>query len=281
MDEQPRVRRRSLVLLLTALLPALLSAGTASAHSPPGGPGATDAARAAPDTTEPAIRGPEELRRRLREILRDPSLARAHVGLVVQVAETGRVLFERAPHRRFVPASNTKIVTGAVALHELGPGHRWETRLLATGPVDDGGTLRGDLWVVGGGDPLLTRDDLGKLIERLRGAGIGRVEGDLIGDGRRFPPPIWGNGWMWTDTYSGWGAGVSALRLHPGRVRASLLPGSSLGDSARLVLRSGGPLPAIRNRVRTGAPGSDVRLDFVPDPRDEPVALEGWIPLDA
>ncbi len=224
--------------------------------------------------------GPAELRRRLQRLLRDPSLARAHVGLVVQVAETGRILFERSPHRRFVPASNTKIVTGAVALHELGPGHRWETRLRAAGPVRDS-TLRGDLWVVGGGDPLLRREDLGTLAGRLREAGVRSVSGDLVGDGRRFPAPQWGSGWTWGDTFSGWGAGISGLRLHPGRVRASLLPGPSLGDSARLVLRSGGPLPGIRNRVRTGAPGSDARLDFVPDPRYEPASLEGWVPADA
>lgn len=224
--------------------------------------------------------GPEELRRRLRRILREPSLTRAHVGLVVQVAETGRVLFERAPHRRFVPASNTKIVTGAVALHQLGADHRWETRLVATGPIGDG-TLQGDLWVVGGGDPLLEREDLGRLADRLREAGVRRVTGDLVGDGRRYPAPQWGSGWMWTDVYSGWGAGISSLRLQPGRIRASLLPGPSLGDSARLVLRSGGPLPTVRNRVRTGAPGSDARFDFVPDPRFEPPSLEGWIPADA
>lgn len=288
MDEQPRIRHQPLVLLLTPLLlAALLPAAAVPAAPAPAasaGPQAGEsAAREAPtraDTLEEAVSGPEELRRRLRRIVRDPSLARAHVGLVVQVAETGRILFERAPHRRFVPASNTKIVTGAVALHQLGADHRWETRLVATGPISDG-TLRGDLWVVGGGDPLLDREDLGGLVDRLREAGVRSVEGDLVGDGRRYPAPQWGSGWMWTDVYSGWGAGISALRLDPGRVRASVVPGPSLGDSARLVLRSGGPLPTIRNRARTGAPGSDVRLDFVPDPRFEPPALEGWIPSDA
>ncbi len=287
MDEQSRVRRQLLVLLLIPLLlAALLPAAAPAAPAPAAGagfPAEQPAARDAPartDTLEEAVDGPGELRRRLRRILREPSLTRAHVGLVVQVAETGRILFERAPHRRFIPASNTKIVTGAVALHRLGAGHRWETRLVATGPIRDG-TLRGDLWVVGGGDPHLERQDLGALADRLRRAGVRRVSGDLVGDGRRYPGPQWGSGWMWTDVYSGWGAGISALRLHPGRIRASLLPGPSLGDSARLVLRSGGPLPTIRNRARTGPPGSEVRLDFVPDPRFDPPALEGWVPAEA
>lgn len=296
MDAQPRVRGRSLVLLLTALLPAaLLPAGASPAEAARGAggtarPGAgavapSGAVQAAGDTApdgglDRRGAGPEELRRRLRRLLDDPVLSRAHVGLVVTVAETGRVLYERAPHRRFVPASNAKLFTAAAALHELGPDHRWTTRLVATGPIRDG-TLDGDLWLVGGGDPRLTRDDLAALSRRLREAGIRRVEGDLVGDGRRFPPPQWGSGWTWSDTYAGWGAGVSALRLYPGRVRAGLVPGARPGDTARLVLRRGGPLPAIRNRVRTGAPGSDVRLDWVPAPRDRPVALEGWIPAGA
>lgn len=293
MDEQPGVRSQPLVLPLKALLLAtLLPAGAV-----PGGPGgASPATTAAPgfssdtthrDTTPEAAlpdpgpaAGPGQLGRRLRRLLDDPSLARAHVGLVVQVAESGHVLFERAPHRRFVPASNAKLVTAAAALHELGPGHRWETRLAASGPIR-GDTLGGDLWVVGGGDPALTRADLGTLARRLREAGVRHVDGDLVGDGRRFPPPQWGAGWTWGDTYAGWGAGVSALRLHPGRIRASLVPGDAPGDSTRLVLRRNGPLPAIRNRARTAPPGSDARLDFVPDPPREPVALQGWIPSDA
>ena len=219
-----------------------------------------------------------DLAESLQRIIDDPALVRAHVGLAVQIAETGEVLFENEAEKRFVPASNTKIVTAAVALDALGPDHRWTTRLVADGPVRDG-VLAGDLWVVGGGDPLLSRTDLSGWIQSLRDAGIRRIDGDLVGDDRVFEEGQWGEGWMWDDLFGGWAAGVSGLQLHPNTVRAWLIPGRELGDAARIELRGASPPLPIDNRVRTGAPGSEIRLHFLPPPEGGDVRLEGWVPV--
>ena len=90
-----------------------------------------------------------------------------------------------------IPASALKIVTAAVAAERLGWSHRFETRLEADGPVVDGALL-GDLIVVGSGDPTINAQDLrtAPLFEAwadvLRGAGIRRVDGRLIGDDNAF-----------------------------------------------------------------------------------------------
>jgi D-alanyl-D-alanine carboxypeptidase/D-alanyl-D-alanine-endopeptidase (penicillin-binding protein 4) len=215
---------------------------------------------------------------RLDRIVSDPALIRAHVGLAVQVAETGDVLYEKEAEKRFVPASNTKIVTAAVALDALPPRFRWTTRIVADGPVRDG-SLQGDLWIIGGGDPVLSRSDVAGWTAILNKAGIKRIDGDIIGDDRVFEDGQWGNGWMWNDVYGGWATGISGLQLHPNTVRAYLIPGPTLGDEARMELRGGGPDLPIENRVLTGAPGSEVRLEFLPPPEGGDVRLEGWVPL--
>ena len=225
-----------------------------------------------------AVRTPDQLAERLDRILADPALARAHVGLTVQVAETGEVLYERAGEKRFTPASNTKLLTGAFALDALGPDFRWTTRLVADGPIE-GGALEGDLWIVGGGDPSLSRDALAAWTSELRSAGIRRVTGDVIADDRVFDEPQWGEGWMWDDLFGGWSAGVTGLQLSPNTVRALVAPGPRLGDTTRLVYRDEGPRLPIVNRVLTGAPGSDARLQFVPPAEGGPVELRGWVPL--
>ena len=207
-------------------------------------------------------------------------MARAHVGLVVQVAETGEILYERDGEKRFTPASNTKLVTGAVALDALGPAYRWTTRLVADGAVG-GGVLEGDLWVIGGGDPSLERERLDEWVAALREAGIRQIRGDVIGDDRIFSHPQWGRGWMWDDLFGGWSAGVTGLQLAPNTVRAAVVSGEAPGDPTRLVYRDEGPPLPIDNRVRTGAPGSDARLAVVPDDRGGPVQLRGWVPLAA
>lgn len=269
-DRTPRrtpVARVALALLLAGgAWPA--AAQEPARPLPPGGAVATP------------IREASGLAARLDRLLADPALQRAHVGLSVQVAETGEVLYENEAEKRFVPASNTKLVTAAVALHALGPDFRWTTRLVADGPVREG-VLAGDLWIVGGGDPLLDRTVVDAWPDLLRKAGIRRVSGALIGDDRAFEPWQWSEGWMWDDLYGGWAAGVSALQLHPNTVRARLVPAATLGEPALLLLPDGIPPPPLENRVRTGAPGSEVRLRFLPPPEGGPVWLTGWIPLGA
>jgi D-alanyl-D-alanine carboxypeptidase/D-alanyl-D-alanine-endopeptidase (penicillin-binding protein 4) len=239
---------------------------------------AQQAARA-PDTVRRADRDLELLQDNLRQLLSDPALSRAHVGLIVQAAGSGEVLFQAGAEKRYTAASTAKLVTGAVALHHLGGTYLWETRLLAGGAVADG-TLDGDLWVIGGGDPRVERDRLREWAAAVRGAGIRRIRGDLVGDDRAFEGPIWGRGWMWDDLFGGWAAGVSALQLSPASVPGELRPGTEPGDPARLrILESGTDFP-IRNGVRTGAPRSDIRLAFEPAPDGRSVTLEGWIPSD-
>ncbi|MFQ5688838.1 MAG: D-alanyl-D-alanine carboxypeptidase/D-alanyl-D-alanine-endopeptidase [Gemmatimonadota bacterium] len=220
-----------------------------------------------------------ELRTRLERLLADPALLRAHVGLMVQVAGSGRILFERNAEKRFTAASTTKLVTGAVALHRLGAAYRWHTRLLSSGPIL-GDTLLGDLWVVGGGDPTIGPATLRRWAGAVKRAGIRRIAGRVIGDDRAFDPLPWGRGWMWDDLYASWSGGVSALELTPSVISAELEPGSRVGDAARFRVADPGAIPPIANRVRTGPPGSERRLRFRPRPGQDSVRLEGWVPSD-
>ncbi len=220
-----------------------------------------------------------QLRASLEEILGDLALARAHVGLIVVSAESGQVLFRHNAERRFVTASTNKLVTGAVALHRLGANHRWETVVRAVGRLS-GGTLEGDLHVVGGGDPLLRRETIETMARSVRAAGITRIGGDVVGDDRAFAGPPWGRGWMWDDLYGSFAAGVSALQVSPARIPAELRPGANLGDPASFAILEPGTKLPIRSEVLTGPPGSELELEYLPDGPAAGVVLAGWIPID-
>lgn len=119
-------------------------------------------------------------------------------GLLVVDAESGRTLCARAPGRPLPLASNMKMFTTAAALSLLGPEHRIPTKLFATGPIDSEGTLHGDLYLRGGGDPMLGTPafygryfgGLGTNLLALRrqvvAAGIEKVEGRLYADDTIF-----------------------------------------------------------------------------------------------
>lgn len=77
------------------------------------------------------------------------------------------------------PASVTKTLTAFYGLQVLGPNYRFVTRILTNGPMV-GGTLQGDLILMGGGDPDLRTDDLAQLAKQVRASGITRVDGRLL-----------------------------------------------------------------------------------------------------
>ncbi len=85
------------------------------------------------------------------------------------------------------PASAMKLVTTLAALDILGPAHRWTTSVLADARPDNG-TLHGNLYLLGGGEPNLSWQRLGALLRTLRGSGILTIGGDLVLDRALFQP---------------------------------------------------------------------------------------------
>jgi D-alanyl-D-alanine carboxypeptidase/D-alanyl-D-alanine-endopeptidase (penicillin-binding protein 4) len=111
---------------------------------------------------------------------------KARSGLQVVDLQTGEEVFARDADTLFNPASTMKVVTAAAALHHLGPAYRWSTDLVTDGEIDPSGTLRGDLYVVGHGDPTFGPGDLYELVSDLRLHGVRRIEGSVHFDDTWF-----------------------------------------------------------------------------------------------
>ena len=197
----------------------------------------------------------------------------------------GHVLYERNPRSLVMPASNMKIVTMAVAAEVLGWNHRFETRLVAEGEVRDG-TLHGDLRVIGGGDPSIASVDFGPSplfldwARVLRGAGITRVTGRVIGDDNAFDDESLGSGWAWDYLAFGYAAPVSALQYNEGVALLRLRPGLKEGEPAELVASPPGHGLDIRNTVRTGAAdSSNGNVDLSRLPGQRTLRVGGTVPL--
>jgi len=109
----------------------------------------------------------------------------ARVSALVVRLGNDQALAALHPGLALTPASVSKLYVTAAAFDEWGPAHRFETRLLATGPVN-GHTLHGDLVFAGAGDPAFTSPQLFALVRRLAARGIQRVDGDLVVDASRF-----------------------------------------------------------------------------------------------
>lgn len=115
---------------------------------------------------------------KIQSLLRGPLLRRGVTGLFVADARTGEPLFAVNADDPLNPASNVKMISTATALELLGPEFRYPTRVLGPDPV--GGTIKGDVYLLGSHDPTLAVADFDQLAASLAARGITRIEGDLL-----------------------------------------------------------------------------------------------------
>ena len=206
-----------------------------------------------------------ELRRVVDSMVADPHFRSAHFGILVVDPDRGDTLYSHNAGKLFMPASNQKILTGAVALHLLGPSYRWVTTVAASGPIENG-VLRGDLVVVGTGDPSVSDHMSGDAMAPLRAMadslvarGVRRVTGSLVKGGDAFPDASLGFGWSWDDLDFAYSAGVDELTFNEGFSRVVVRGASEVGATPTASTRPARTVPGVRVWARTVAAGATVR----------------------
>jgi D-alanyl-D-alanine carboxypeptidase/D-alanyl-D-alanine-endopeptidase (penicillin-binding protein 4) len=239
-----------------------------------------------------AAPGPETvaaLRERIWAHVTQPRFARAHWGIHLVSLETGRVLFTANADKWFVPASTTKLFTGALALDVLGPDFRIRTSLYAAARPDAHGTLRGDLRLYGRGDPGFLVGAAGgdwdralaPLVEAAVRAGLKQVQGGLVADASYFRGPAVGSGWEYDDLTWYYGAEVSALSLNNNALEVVARPAARAGLPAEVFLYPSTAFVSVSNRLLTVAAGGPRRVSLWREPRANVVHVRGTLPLDA
>lgn len=149
-------------------------------------------------------------------------LPNATVGIIVQDAKSGKVIYEQNSNKHFLPASTTKLFTAAAALKYLGPNYQYETALYYQ--------PKGDLSIKFNGDPSLTFGDLQRLLAALSQAQISKISGDLWIDDSIFEGPMYAPGWGSDDTPWYHGAPVSAIILDRNQFGVTLQPADIIGS---------------------------------------------------
>ncbi len=118
-----------------------------------------------------------------------PGLAKARIAFAVRDLASGQDLVSHDGERRMTIASNAKLLTSVAALAGLGGGFRWRTAVFAE-PPDDKGTVAGDLYLRGRGDPTLSVAALEELAADVAGRGVRTIEGRLVLDTTYFDGAI-------------------------------------------------------------------------------------------
>lgn len=190
----------------------------------------------------------------------------ATVSIYAVHSETGEVLIDQNSDLSLIPSSCMKIATTGAALHLLDPKSRFKTDLEYDGYIDAMGTLRGNLYITGGGDPCLGSNRIqgslpwNKQIETWADAiekkGIKKIKGTIIGDASHWEKALAAPSWSWEDLGNYYGAGACALSFHENCYALFFQPGNQIGEKTT-ILRTEPPIQlAFQNEVTTGPKGS-------------------------
>ena len=181
---------RRLMGWLILIVPAMMSAQTLQ--------------YAAPDTVGEdtakvvAMPWPQRVQMQIDSLLRNPMFETSQVGLMVYDLTADSTLYRYGERQMLRPASTMKLVTAIAAIDRLGGSYQFKTELCYTGRVSDG-TLEGDVYCVGGMDPLFNSDDMKALVESLRKMGVDTLRGHLYADKSMKNLDLLGEGWCWDD----------------------------------------------------------------------------------
>jgi D-alanyl-D-alanine carboxypeptidase/D-alanyl-D-alanine-endopeptidase (penicillin-binding protein 4) len=112
----------------------------------------------------------------------------------ISVGEAGAYLYEHAGAAPRTPASNEKLLLSMALLDTLGPGFRIVTHA-GSRAAATGGTLKGDLWILGRGDPSIGRATMTALARRIADSGVQRITGRVMGATTYFRRDWDATGW--------------------------------------------------------------------------------------
>lgn len=221
---------------------------------------------------------------------KDAGLKHAAWAVCVQKADDGTTIAEYNSEMSLMPASTMKIATTAAALSLLGSAFTFETRIQYTGTIDSTGTLHGDLFITGGGDPTigskrfgeasLLDSVFGSIYETLRSKNIRAVDGRLVCDASIFDYDPAVPEWSWEDIGNYYAAGACGLNVNENYYRVYFDAGAAVDDSARVV-RMEPVMPDLEfhNFVRTGKAGSGDNVIIYGSPFTTLRIMEGTVPL--
>jgi D-alanyl-D-alanine carboxypeptidase/D-alanyl-D-alanine-endopeptidase (penicillin-binding protein 4) len=189
-------------------------------------------------------------------------------GVMVVSLTRGDTLFARNAGEMMLPASTMKLFSTAAALDRFGPEYTFSTDVLRDQTVGPDGTLSGNIYLRGDGDPSMSSRfwndanlPMNTLARSIATAGVKHVKGDLVYDASAFDDQTIPDGWKTSYLGAAYAARVSALSLNENLVwvvvqpegrtaRVTLEPATStipVNSSVRVVGGRGGRISAHRS----------------------------------
>lgn len=185
-----------------------------------------------------------ELEKSIVAVQKESGMKHGILAVSVYNVTKGKALYGYNQQLALTPGSVVKLFTTGTGFSRLGSNFRFTTKVAIRGEVDRDGVLRGNVYIIGGGDPLLgsyryrqtSPDSLFDGWTRsLKKKGVKRIEGRVCYYTGVFDEQPLHDSWLWGDVGNYYGAGVSGLNFHENMYFVYFNPGTKLGYPASAV----------------------------------------------
>jgi len=201
------------------------------------------------------------------------------VGVAVTDVASGTEIYAQGGDEQLNPASNTKIVTAAVALKVLGPEFEFATSLHGKW---DGNTIHGPIYIKGHADPFLSTADLWQMVREVKAMGIRRVEAGVVVDDTYFDDQNLPFAFdQQPDEDNKFRAPVGAVSLNHNALSVTIRPASQGMTRAHVVLDPPGYAVLTNDTVTVGQGAHNPKISCQTFEDRTRVRVWGQVPLGA
>ena len=230
------------------------------------------------------------LQKTVTDLSKEASMKHASLSVCVYNLQNKSQVYAYNSQQSMTPASVTKLLTTAAGFEKMGSDFRFKTTLAYSGTLEKNGTLHGDIYIIGGGDPVLgsyryrqTMPDsvFAEWAKAVASAGIKAVNGRVLYDASIFDGQQLHDSWQWGDIGNYYGSGICGLNFHENMFFIYFNPGTRLGfpTSVARIEPAGLPLRIINN-VYTGTAKSGDNVIVYGDPNSTIRTCTGTMPID-
>lgn len=196
----------------------------------------------------------------------------------IWISDGSNVIYAHQADKRFIPASLSKIPTAAATLSLLPQGHKFKTYFATTKENTSvgrnlrvaNGTLKGPLFLIGGGDPGFVSETAWFLVNEFTRTGVKTIEGDLIVDDSRFDSIRFGEDRQSQRVDRAYDAPLGAMSMNWNAITAFVRPGDEVGASAQVVLDVQSPFVRLQNKTKTVQAGKGFNVSVERLKSDKP-----------
>ncbi|MBK7805725.1 MAG: D-alanyl-D-alanine carboxypeptidase/D-alanyl-D-alanine-endopeptidase [Saprospiraceae bacterium] len=187
----------------------------------------------------------QSLQENVNKLLANSFYKYANIGISVRDIQTGELVVDVEKDKMLVPASSLKLITTLSGVELLGKDFRFETKISYDGYVDTQGTLKGNIYIEGGGDPtfgsaripgsLSTTEIIDRMAEDINTYGIHCIEGNIIADESVFNSFPISPSWQWNDLGNYYAAGAWGLNINENQYAIYFHRNGAVGSMSKIA----------------------------------------------